>query len=235
MEPWQFYSMLTAQLLTGLIPLFLAYLIYKRNPEYKGNLFLSIGFLFYSLYPFGCFFYELGINEQVVQVSIRISYLGSILGAAFFLISMNIFCLGSQSEKIKKLLIPHSIFTTLVCIIIFLPSSITSIELNPTSAVRSMILVGAISSYIFLVTGRNIYLLTKTINEIKDKDLQIIMKLRNFRLALIISFGIMVFSIIENFTQIHFFNIFNYFFLLLTYIYISRPLLKKEKIETDHQ
>ena len=231
MEPWQFYSMLTVKLLTGLIQLILPYLIYKRNPEYKGNLFLSIGFVFYSLYPFGCFFYELGIIELVVQVSIRVSYLGSILGAAFFLLSMNTFCLGSYSEKIKKLLIPLIIVTTLVCIIIFLPSSITEVKLNPTSAIRSMILVGAISCYIFLTTGRSIYLLTITINEIKDKDLQITIKLRNFRLALIISFGIMVFSIIENFTQIHFFNIFNYFFLLLTYIFISKPLLKKEKIE----
>ncbi len=231
MEPWQFYSMLTAQLLTGLIPLFLAYLIYKRNPEYKGNLFLSIGFLFYSLYPFGCFFYELGINELVVQVSIRVSYLGSILGAAFFFISMSIFCLGSQSEKIKKLLIPLIIFTTLICIMIFLPSSITSVELNPTSAVRSMILVGAISCYIFLATGGNIYLLTITINDIEDKNSQICIKLKNFRFALAISFGIMLFSIIENFTQIHFFNIFNYFFLLLTYIFISKPLLKQEKTE----
>lgn len=228
MELWQFYTMLAVQLLTGFMALILAFFIYKRNPEYKGNVYLSIGFILYSLYPFGCFLYELGISELVVQISIRVSYLGTILGALFFLISMSIFCLGSKSEQLRKFKIPAIIITILACIIIFVPSSVTDVELNPTATERSMVLMGTISSYILLTTGRMVYLLSKTVKEINNKNLPVSKRLRNFRLALIISLGIMISSIIENITQIYFFNIFNYLFLLLTYILISRPLLMKK-------
>ncbi len=228
MELWQFYTMLTVQLLTGILAIILAIFIYKRNPEYKGNLYLSIGFILYSLYPFGCFFYELSISELVVKISIRVSYLGTILGALFFLISMSIFCLGSQSDQLNKFIIPIIIFTIIACIIILLPFSITCVELNPSSCERSMILMGAISSYILLTTGRMVYLLSKTIKEINNKNSQVSKKLSTFRLALIISLGIMISSIIENITQIYFFNIFNYLFLLMTYIIISQPLLQKK-------
>ncbi len=228
MELWQFYTMLAVQLLTGFMALILAFFIYKRNPEYKGNVNLSFGFILYSLYPFGCFFYELGISELVVQISLRISYLGSILGALFFLISMSIFCLGSKSEQLRKFKIFAIIITILVCIIIFIPNSVTDVELNPTATERSMVLMAAISSYILLTTGRMVYLLSKTINEFEDKNSLVSQRLRNFRIALIISLGILIFSIIENITQIHFFNVFNYLFLLLTYILISRPLLQKK-------
>jgi hypothetical protein len=220
--------MLTVQLLTGILAIILAIFIYKRNPEYKGNLYLSIGFILYSLYPFGCFFYELSISELVVKISIRVSYLGTILGALFFLISMSIFCLGSQSDQLNKFIIPIIIFTIIACIIILLPFSITCVELNPSSCERSMILMGAISSYILLTTGRMVYLLSKTIKEINNKNSQVSKKLSTFRLALIISLGIMISSIIENITQIYFFNIFNYLFLLMTYIIISQPLLHKK-------
>lgn len=228
MEPWQLYSLLAAQLITGIIALILAFLIYKRNPSYKGNIFLSIGFIFYSLYPFGSFFYELGINELVVQISIRASYFGTVLGSGSFLISMTIFCLSSISEQLKKYEIVGGILTILVCITIFLPNSITSVELNPSSCERSILLMGAISSYILLTTGRMIYLLSRTINEFKDKNSPVSNKLKKFRLALIISLGIMIFSIIENVTQLHFFNIFTYLILFLTYIVISQPLLKRQ-------
>ncbi|MHA1611306.1 MAG: hypothetical protein ACTSYU_04565 [Promethearchaeota archaeon] len=230
MELWQFYSILFVQVFTGLTAIILAYFIYKQNPKYDGNQYLSLGFLLYSLYPFGCFFYELGICDLCIEISIRVSLFGTILGSLFFLISMNIFCLGSKSESLKKLKLPAGIITILVCVIILLPSSVSSIELHPSTAERSMLLMGAISSFILLSTGRMLYLLTKTIKEIEDKDSQVRKKLLKFRLALFISLGIMFCSIIENVTQIHYFNIFNYLFLLATYIIISQPFLKKKKI-----
>ncbi len=228
MELWQFYSILIVQLLTGFLAIILAFYIYKQNPTYKGNIYLSLGFLLYSLYPFGCFFYELGICDLCVQISIRVSLFGTILGSLFFLISMTIFCLGTKSESLKNLRLPAGIITTLVCIIILLPSSVSSIELSPTTANRSMALMGAISSYILLSTGRMIYLLSKTIKEIEDISSPVRKRLRKFRLALIISLGIMFCSIIENITGVRFFNIFNYLFLLATYIIISQPFFKKK-------
>ena len=228
MEPWQFYLIISVQLLSGFISIILAILINKRNREYRGNKYLSLAFLLYSLYPFGSFFYELGINELIVQISIRISLIGSILGMGAFLISMSIFCLGSYSKNIKKFLLPGSIVTTLVCIIIIWPSSVTDVELNPTTSRRSIVLMGAISAYIFLTTSRMIYLLTGTINEIKLKNPEISDRLSTFRISLLISLGIILFSLIENITRIHFFNIFTYIFLLLFFIFISQPLLKKK-------
>lgn len=228
MEPWQFYLILIVQVITSLMAIILAILIYKRNPNYKGNVYLSVGFLLYSLYPLGCFFYELGINDQIVQISMRASLLGTILGSGSFLVSMTIFCVGEKSDQLKKYNIPLIALTILACIIILLPNSIVAVEIYPTSCERSIILMGTISTYIIVSTGRMIYLLSKTVRNIPDENSPVRKKLRTFRLALIISLGIMTFSIIENITQIHFFNLFNYLFLLLTYIIISQPILKKQ-------
>jgi hypothetical protein len=145
-----------------------------------------------------------------------------------FLISISIFCLGSYAKELKKYKIVGGIVTTLVCIVIILPSSITFEHLDPTTTIWSKILMGAFSAYILLTTSRMIYLLTNAIKEIKDKNTDISDKLKTFRLALIFSLGIVLFSIIENITQIHFFNIFTYLFLLLFIIFFSYPLMKKK-------
>ena len=84
------------------------------------------------------------------------------------------------------------------------------------------------SAYIFLTTIRMVYLLTNTMDEIKEKNPEITDKLKTFRLSLILSLGIVLFSIVENITQIHFFNIFTYLFLLLFIIFISKPLMKRK-------
>ena len=231
MEPWQLHSFLVIQVITGVLSIILALLIYKRNKNYKGNLYLSLAFLLYSLYPIGRFFYELGFSELAVNISLRISLIGSILGMGAFLISISIFCLGSYAKELKKYKIVGSIITTLVCTIIILPSSITDVKVNPTSAIWSNILMIVFSVYIVLTTSRMIYLLTNTMKEIKDKNQEITEKLKNLRLSLIISLGIVFFSIIENITQLHFFNFFTYLFLLLFIIFISYPLMKKRKNE----
>ena len=228
MEPWQLHSFLVIQVLTGILSIILAFLIYKRNKDYKGNFYLSLAFTMYSLYPIGRFFYELGFNELVVHISIRISLIGSILGMGAFLISMSIFCLGSYAKELKKYKIVGGIVTTLVCIVIILPSSIIFEQLDPTTTFWSILLMCVFSAYIILTTSRMIYLLTNTMNEIKDKNPEISDKLKNFRLALFFSLGIVLFSIIENITQIHFLNIFTYLFLLLFIIFISFPLMKKK-------
>ncbi len=231
MEPWQLHSFLVIQVITGVFSLILAMLIYKRNKNYKGNLYLSLAFSLYSLYPIGRFFYELGFSELAVNISLRVSLLGSILGMGAFLIAISIFCLGSYAKELKKYKIVGSIITTSVCIIIILPSSITDIELNPTSAIWSIILMCVFSVYIILTTSRMIYLLTNTMKEIKDNNPEITEKLKNLRLSLILSLGIVLFSIIENITHLHFFNFFTYLFLLLFIIFISYPLMKKKNEE----
>ena len=231
MEPWQLHSFLVIQVITGVLSIILALLIYKRNKNYKGNLYLSLAFSLYSLYPIGRFFYELGFSVLVVNISLRISLIGSILGMGAFLIAISIFCLGSYAKELKKYKIVGSIITTLVCTIIILPSSITDVKINPTSAIWSNILMIVFSVYIVLTTSRMIYLLTNTMKEIKDKNQEITEKLKNLRLSLIISLGIVFFSIIENITQLHFFNFFTYLFLLLFIIFISYPLMKKRKNE----
>ncbi|MHA1475270.1 MAG: hypothetical protein ACTSPA_03525 [Promethearchaeota archaeon] len=228
MEPWQLHSFLVIQVITGILSIILAFLIYKRNSEYKGNIYLSLAFSMYSLYPFGRFFYELGFSELVVQISLRVSLIGTILGMGAFLISISIFCLGSYAKELKKYKIAGGIVTTLVCIVIILPSSITFEQLDPTTTVWSKILMGVFSAYILLTTTRMIYLLTNTINELKVKSPEISNKLKTFRLALLFSLGIVLFSIIENITQIHFLNIFTYLFLLLFIIFFSYPLMKKK-------
>lgn len=230
MEPWQLHSFLVIQVITGILAIILAFLIYKRNSKYKGNIYLSLAFSMYSLYPIGRFFYELGFNELVVHISIRVSLIGSILGMGAFLISISIFCLGSYAKELKIFKIVGSIITTLVCTIIILPSSITFEGLDPTTTIWSKILMGVYSAYIILTTSRMIYLLTNTINEIKEKSPEISDKLKTFRLALFFSLGIVLFSIIENITQIHLFNIFTYLFLLLFIIFFSYPIMKKKKV-----
>ena len=228
MEPWQLHSFLVIQVITGVLLIILALLIYKRNKDYEGNIYLSLGFSLYSLYPIGRFFYELGFSELAVHISLRISLIGSILGMGAFLIAISIFCLGSYAKELKKYKIIGGIITTLVCTIIILPSSITDVTVNPTSAIWSLILMIAFSFYIILTTSRMIYLLTNTLKEIKDHNPEITDKLKNLRLSLILSLGIVLFSIIENITQIHYFNIFTYLFLLLFIIFISYPLMKKK-------
>jgi len=229
MDPWQLYSILAVQLITGFISVILALKIFKRNSEYKGNLYLSLALILYSLYPFGRFFYELGFNELAVNISFRISLIGSILGMGTFLIAISIFCLGANAKDLKIFKIVGGIITTSVCIIIILPNSVEYIGINPTRTIWSIPLMIAFSVYIFLTTSRMIYLLTNTINEIKDKNAEIADSLRIFRLSLIFSLGILLFSLIENITQIHFFNIFTYLFLLLFISFFSRPILKKTK------
>ncbi len=234
MEPWQLHSFLVIQVITGVLSIILALLIYKRNKNYKGNLYLSLAFSLYSLYPIGRFFYELGFSELAVNISLRISLIGSILGMGAFLIAISIFCLGSYAKELKKYKIVGSIITTLVCTIIILPSSITDVKVNPTSAIWSVILMIVFSVYIVLTTSRMIYLLTNTMKEIKDKNQEITEKLKNLRLSLIISLGIVFFSIIENITQLHFFNFFTYLFLLLFIIFISYPLMKRRnEVKSD--
>ena len=163
-------------------------------------MYLSLAFLLDSLYPIGRFFYELGINELIVQISLRISLIGSVLGMGAFLIAISIFCLGSYAKELKKFKVVGSIITTSVCIIIILPSSITFVGLNPTLTYWSIFLMVVFSAYIVLTTIRMVYLLTNTMNEIKDKNLEITEKLKTFRLYLILSLGIVFFSIIENIT-----------------------------------
>ena len=228
MEPWQLHSFLVTQVITGILSIILAILIYKRNSDYKGNIYLSLAFSLYSLYPIGRFFYELGFNELVVHISLRVSLLGSILGMGAFLISISIFCLGSYAKELKKYKIVGGMVTTLVCIIIILPSSITFVDLDPTTTSWSILLMCVFSAYIILTTSRMIFLLTNTINDLKDKNPEISDNLRTFRLALFFSLGIVLFSIIENITQIHFLNIFTYLFLLMFIIFISFPLMKKK-------
>ncbi|QEE16757.1 hypothetical protein DSAG12_02587 [Promethearchaeum syntrophicum] len=227
MEPWQLYSILSIQLLTGIISLALSFLIYRRNKEYKGNLYLSLALILYSLYPFGRFFYELGFNELVVNISIRVSLIGNVLAMGSFLIAISIFCLGSYAKDLKIYKRVGTTITTLVCLIIIYPASIQNISLNPTFTEWSLILRVAFSAYILLTTSRMIYLLTNTMKELKVKNPEISEKLRVFRISLILSLGILLFSIIENITQIYFFNVLTYIFLLSFIIFFSQPLMKK--------
>ena len=228
MDVRQITLLLAFQLFTGVMAIILAIFIYRRNPDYKGNTHLSFGFFSYSLYPFGSFFYELGISEIVVHISIRASLLGTIVGTAFFFLSMTIFCESEKAVEGLKYKYPYYLFILFVCIVIILPSSISFISLNPTCTNRSILLMGLISSFILVSTGGTILRLTRTINNVDKSNVAMIEKLSQFRLALIASLGIMVFSIVENVTQVHFYNVVNYVFLFFTYILISRPLLAKK-------
>jgi hypothetical protein len=229
MEIWQLFLMLTFQLIAGFMAIILAIFIYKRNPNYKGNSYLGLGFIFYSLYPFGCFFFEIGINEFIVLLSLQISLIGSIIGTMFFVLSMMIFCKSTKVLEKSKMKLLYFLISLLICIYICWPSSIIFISLNPTLTERSILLMILITIYIVFSTGGIILRLTKAIKMMKESDPYMTKNLKNFRLALIISFGILIFSVIENLTQEHFYNIFNYLFLLLTYILISQPLLKQKR------
>lgn len=229
MEIWQLFLILSFQLITSFMAIILAIFIFKRDPNYKGNLYLSLGFIFYSLYPFGCFFFEIGINEFIALLSLRISLIGSIIGTMFFVLSMKIFCRGTKILEKSKMKLLYFLISLLICFYICWPSSIVFISLNPTMTERSNLLMILIAVYIVISTGGIILQLTKAIKMMKESDPYMTKNLKNFRLALIISFGILIFSVIENLTQEHFYNFFNYLFLLLTYILISQPLLKQKR------
>ncbi len=206
------------------LAMILSYIILKHDKSYKGNQFFAICFLFFGLYGFSMFIYDLGINDKTIIVMYLLSLAFISLGVLFFVISMQIFLEGVAVSK--KPLIRSFILITIIIIIIVLswPNGVEVINDDPTTK-KNIIANVLIVAWVYIMMFYNTNKLSKGLKAVTKEDTEIREHIKNLYIGEILGLFCPFWAVVGNII-----NIFNpeiaVYFTSMIYVFFALVMIK---------